>query len=414
MMGGVPLQPRLNIMWWFIIFLAGFFSLLFLWYTLFPGRVAPEALRYFDPAQVNLGREYSRVQRLLFIGSFAAQAIFLIWLATGGRLLALSRLTGHYAGGNYWGSVLFFFLALWVALQLINLPFQFLGNYYWQHHWGFSTQTMSSWWLDYVKGSGLDLALTAAAVMVFFWIARRWPGSWWLVGATLVTLWLIIQSYLWPVLVSPLFNRFIPSGDPAVISMVRDLSQRARLPVDQVLVMDASKRTTRANAYFTGLGQTKRIVLYDTLLNNYPLDEVRAVLAHEMAHWSRGHVSRGLALGVAGNFILWWLLFVLLRSTVPHQGAFPPYTWALAMLFFLMTSFLSSPLQNYISRGMEREADSVSVTLTGDAGAAERLQVNLAVKNLSDVSPPPFIAWFSYSHPPAPERIAIIRGAALK
>jgi STE24 endopeptidase len=84
------------------------------------------------------------------------------------------------------------------------------------------------------------------------------------------------------------------------------------------------------------------------------------------------------------------------------------------MLFFLMTSFLSSPLQNYISRGMEREADSVSVMLTGDAGAAERLQVNLAVKNLSDVSPPPFIAWFSYSHPPAPERIAIIRGAALK
>ncbi|MCL4441510.1 MAG: M48 family metallopeptidase [Firmicutes bacterium] len=391
--------------------MAGFFSILFLWFSLFPGKAAPEALRYFDPGQINLGREYSRTQRLVFIGSFAAQALFLVWLALGGRLVSLSRLAGSLAGGNYWGSVLFFFAALWIVLQLISLPFLFYGNYYWQHHWGFSTQTMGSWWLDYIKGSGLDLALTAAGVLVFFWITRRWPATWWLAGAALFTAWLIIQSFLWPVLISPLFNRFVPARDPAVISMVRELSQKARLPVDQVLVMDASQRTTRANAYFTGLGKTRRIVLYDTLLNNYPLDEVKAVLAHEMAHWSRGHVARGLALGVIGNFILWGLLFVLLRSAVPQPGAFPPYTWALVMLFFLAVSFLSSPLQNYISRGMEREADRVSVMLTGDAGAAERLQVNLAVKNLSDVSPPPFIHWFSYSHPPAPERIELIRKA---
>jgi len=406
------LQPRLNFIWWAIIIMAGFFSILFLWYSLFPGKVSPEALRYFDPGQINLGRDYTRAQRLVFIGSFAAQALFLVWLALGGRVVSLSRWAGGLAGGNYWGSVLFFFAALWIVLQLINLPFLFYGSYYWQHHWGFSTQTMSSWWLDYVKGSGLDLALTAAGVLVFFYITRRWPGTWWLAGAALLTAWLIIQSYLWPVLVSPLFNRFVPARDPAVISMVRELSQKARLPVDQVLVMDASQRTTRANAYFTGLGKTKRIVLYDTLLNNYPLDEVRAVLAHEMAHWSRGHVARGLALGVIGNFIMWGLLFVLLRSAVPRPGAFPPYTWALAVLFFLTASFLSGPLQNYISRGMEREADRVSVMLTGDPGAAERLQVNLAVKNLSDVSPPPFIQWFSYSHPPAPERIELIRKAA--
>lgn len=406
------MQPRLNLIWWSIILMTGFFSILFLWFSLFPGKVSPEALRYFEPGQINLGREYSRAQRLVFIGSFAAQALFLVWLVLGGRAVSLSRWASGLAGGNYWGSVLFFFAALWIVLQLINLPFLFYSSYYWQHHWGFSTQTMSSWWLDYVKGSGLDLALTAAGVLVFFWITRRWPGTWWLAGAALFTAWLIIQSYLWPVLVSPLFNRFVPASDPAVISMVRDLSQKARLPVDQVLVMDASQRTTRANAYFTGLGKTKRIVLYDTLLNNYPLDEVRAVLAHEMAHWSRGHITRGLALGVIGNFALWGLLFILLRAAMPRTGAFPPYTWALAMLFFMTASFLSGPLQNYISRGMEREADQVSVKLTGDAGAAERLQLDLAVKNLSDVSPPPFIQWFSYSHPPAPERIELIRKAA--
>jgi len=300
---------------------------------------------------------------------------------------------------------------LWLLLKLLNLPFTLYSSYFWQHQWGFSTQSMGSWWLDYVKGSGLELILSVAGFTLLFGAINRWPGTWWLAGATFISIWFIVQTFLWPVVVSLLFNRFVPANDPAVLTMVRELSEKANLPVDQVLIMDASRRTIKANAYFTGLGRTKRIVLYDTLLVNYPPDEVEAVVAHEMAHWSRGHIVRGLTLGILGNFALWGLLFVFLRATIPQLTRYPPYTWAVILLFFLLASFAGAPLQNYFSRNMEIEADRVAVKLTGNAPAAVRLQVDLAAKNLSDVTPAAFVQWFSHSHPSALDRIEIIQQA---
>lgn len=390
--------------WILLIAAAGAFTLLYIWFTLFPGKVAPETLQFFSMEQVSRGREYYQVQRLVFITAFASESAFLIWIFFRGHAASLSR-WAQYVTGSYWGGVLALFLALWILLKFINLPFSLFGGYYWQHRWGFSTQALGSWWIDYIKWAGLELALSSAGAILLFWLMSRWPKAWWVAGALLFSLWLLIQSYLWPVVVSPLFNRFEPAKDPAVVSMVGELSRKARLPVDQVLIMDASQRTTKANAYFTGLGKTKRIVLYDTLLANYPPDQVKAVVAHEMAHWSRGHIVKGLLMGTLGTFFAWGLLFLILKSTLPVPGRYPPHAWAAVLLFFLLVSFLSSPLQNHISRNMEKEADRVAVELTGDIPAATRLQVNLSTKNLSDVSPHPFIRWFSYSHPPAPERI---------
>jgi STE24 endopeptidase len=223
----------------------------------------------------------------------------------------------------------------------------------------------------------------------------------------------VIQSYLWPVAVAPLFNRFEPVRDTALVSTVKELSAKAGLPVEKVLVMDASRRTTRANAYFSGIGKTKQIVLYDTLLRDYPLDEVEAVVAHEMAHWRQGHILKGIALGILGSFLLWAALFLVIRTTLDIRWYmhYPAHTWIVAMLFFLLASFAASPAQNYFSRLMEKEADRVSVTLTENPGAAVRLQLDLAMKNLSDPAPPWFIRWFSYSHPAVLDRISIIREA---
>nr|WP_315988523.1 M48 family metallopeptidase [Desulforamulus aquiferis] len=390
-----------------MILLVGIFSILYIWFALHPGRVNPAVLQYFSFEEVERGREYGQLPRLLFITGFLLQLFFLLWLVFSGWGGTMSRWAQQLTG-SYWGGVLVFFLVLWLAMRLIRLPFNFINGYYWQHKWGFSTQTMSSWWLDYFKGAGLELALSAIGVLLLFWVLGRFPKTWWLVGAAFISVWVIIQSYLWPVLVSPLFNRFEVAKDPAVVSMVQELSEKADIPVDQVLVMDASQRTTRANAYFAGLGQTKRIVLYDTLLENYPPEQVKAVVAHEMAHWGQGHITRGIALGIAGNFIVWGLLFIVLRGAVISYMRYPPYTWAVIMLFFVMISFISSPIESSISRSMEREADQVSVELTQDAQAAIDLQVALASKNLSDLSPPAFITWFSYSHPPALERIKLI------
>lgn len=398
---------RLNIIWLLMLFLVMLFSLLYIWYTLYPGRINPEVLKYFSPTHIEQGRAYSYMPRLLFIISFLLQVFFLLWLVFSGWAVTFSRLTQQITG-SYWGGVLLFFLLLWLVLRLVRLPFNLYTSYYWQHKWGFSTQTLGSWWLDYAKGAGLELVLSAIGVLLLFWILGKFPGTWWLVGAFLVSLWVIVQSYLWPVLVSPLFNRFEPAQDPVVVNMVQELSVKANVPVEQVLVMDASQRTTRANAYFAGLGETKRIVLYDTLLDNYPPEQVKAVVAHELAHWRQGHINKGIALGIAGNFLVWGLLFIVLRADTPFYFRYPPHTWAVILLFFLMVSFISSPIQNYISRQMEKEADRVAVMLTEDVQGMVDLQMSLATKNLSDVSPPAYIRWFSHSHPPAYERINLI------
>lgn len=403
----VKMQPRFNIVWLILIAGVGVLGLLYLWFTLFPGRAAPDIFLYFSAEQVERGRQYSRTVRVVYILSLFIQVAFLSWFVFTGRAAALVRWLEHTVGGGFWSSLLLFFLVLWFFLQLINLPFTLFSSYYWQHWWGFSTQTVGSWWADYIKESAISLVLSAAGILILFGLMNRRPNAWWLTAAIFLSLWIVIQTFIWPVVVSPLFNRFTPATDPAITSMVRELAGKAGLPVDEVLIMDASSRTTRTNAYYAGLGSTKRIVLYDTLLEAYPLDEVQAVVAHEMAHWQKGHIIQGLILGILGNFILWYLMFLLLRVTVPNLTR-NPVTWAVILLFFMLTSFVSNPLQNYISRRMEIEADRTSVILTGDVPAAVRLEIDLAVGNLSDVAPAPFIQWFSYSHPPALERIKTI------
>jgi len=209
----------------------------------------------------------------------------------------------------------------------------------------------------------------------------------------------------------PLFNHFVPVQDQTIVTMVKELSYRAGIPVNQVLIMDASRRTNKSNAYFAGLGQTKQIVLYDTLLTNHPHDQVQAVIAHEMAHWRQGHILQGLGLAIIGIFLLCWLFFYILKDMFPDLGVpYPAHAWAIMLLLFNLVFFISLPLEGYISQTMEKEADKVAVMLTNNIPAAVGLQINLAIKNASDVSPPPVIQWFS-SHPSALTRIKLLQKA---
>ena len=399
---------HLNYRWLSLIILAGAFSILYLGNAIFPGRITPDSLQYFSIEQAQRARAYSFVPRLLFITSFALQAVVLVWLVFSNKGAALARWLEQRSGRNYWWSILFYFFLLWFILRLLNLPFTLYGNYFWQQIWGFSTQSLVSWWQDYVKSAALDLLISTSGVLIFFFVLNRWSKVWWIIGAMFLAFWLVLQNFLWPVIVSPMYNIFEPVKDPAVINMVKGLADKAGIQVKEVLVMDASRRTTMANAYFMGLGKTKQIVIYDNLLKNYPLDEVGAVLAHEIGHWQKGHIIQGLALGIIGNFLVWGLLALFLRQFKPANGLYGPQTWASLQLFILLILFVTNPLQSYISREMEQQADQVSLNLNRNPSAEVRLQIDLATKNLSDVSPPGFIVWFGYTHPPVLSRIKAI------
>lgn len=398
------LKVRSRAIWIVLLFFAFLFSSLYLWFTLFPGAVSPQALSYFKAEQIQGGRAYSFVPRLTYIFGFLFQVGFLIWFIRSRRAELLSSTCQRYTRGREWFGIFIFFLVTWIALNLISLPLNYLNGFYWQHHWGFSTQTLGSWILDYIKESGLDLLMSGVGVLLLFLAFRIWPRIWWIMCALFFSLWLIIQSVLWPILIAPLFNHFEPVQNIEVTSMVHELAEKAGVSIDQILVMDASQRTTKANAYFAGLGETKRIVLYDNLLKHYSLDEVKAVIAHEMAHWQKGHIVKGILLGILGSFIIWGGAYHVIRSGI-KGNKYPPMVWAVFLLFVILATFVSSPVQNYISRQMEIEADQTSVLLTGDANAAIRLQMNLSQRNRSDLSPPSFIEWFSYTHPSVLTRI---------
>lgn len=365
-------------------------------------------MNLFKAEQIQNGRAYSIGPRLTYILSFLFQVAFLIWLIQSGRAWQLSSACEKWARGKEGLGILAFFFVIWTSLNGIRLPLSFFNGFYWQHLWGFSTQSIGSWWLDFLKEAGVDLIISGIGVLLLFWAFRIWPRTWWLMGALFFSAWLIIQTVLWPIAIAPLFNRFEPVQNPEVTSMVHELAEKAGLKIDQILVMDASQRTTKANAYFAGLGQTKRIVLYDNLLNQYSLEEVKAVIAHEMAHWQKGHIVKGIFLGILGSFIVWGCAYLVLRSGITGHH-YPPMAWSIFLLFILLAAFVSNPIQNSISRQMEIEADQTSVLLTGDATAAMRLQMNLSLKNRSDLSPPPFIEWFSYTHPSVLTRIEKIK-----
>lgn len=404
------MQRQIRYLWLGLIILAGLFSIIYIGSVIFPGKINPAVLKYFTIEQVQSAWAYSFVPRLLYIISFVIQVTVLFWFAFSSKGAAVARWLGERSGGNFWASVLLYFILIWLFLHLLRLPFTLYNNYFWQHIWGFSTQSLGSWWQDYLKSAAIDLFLSTSGVLLFFFILTHWPKFWWVIGAIFLAFWLVLQNLLWPVIIAPLFNNFVPVKDPAVINAVTGLANKAGIQVKEVLVMDASQRTTMVNAYFTGLGKTKQIVVYDNLLNNYPPDDVSAVLAHELGHWQKGHIIQGLALGIIGNFLMWGLLVFFLREFKQTERFDLLQAWAGLQLFIMLILFVTNPLQNYVSREMEKQADRFALELTGDSKAAISMQIDLTLKNKSDISPPDFIVWFGYTHPPVISRIEILGG----
>ncbi|MGI9952986.1 M48 family metallopeptidase [Moorellaceae bacterium AZ2] len=387
---------------------------LYLLFLFLPAPVPSLVGQYFSPAELERARRYQQTLRLLGLAAFLSKTGLLLWLWWSGRAANLSGQLLRWSGQRYYLALALFFAGTWFLLRMADLPFTFYSSFVVQHQWGFSTQSLFSWWLDYLKGSGLDLLFSGVGSVLLFWSTGRWPTGWWAAAGLFLGAWLVIETMLWPIFIAPFFNRFEPVAEGPVKDMVVRLAGRAGLQVDQVLVMDASRRTTKANAYFAGLGGTKRIVLYDTLIKDYPPEEIEAVVAHEIAHWARGHIVRGLLWGIVGGFALFGALYAVLRITAPVEvlrgRPYAPHFLVIVWLFFQLVSFLALPAQNALSRHLEREADRVALELTGNIPGMVQLHVDLARRNLQEVAPAAFVEWLTYSHPAPWRRIE----AALK
>jgi STE24 endopeptidase len=387
-----------------------------------PGKPSPEALARFTPEEIARGAQRARIARALWLASVAWGVIVLAALAhpgVGGRLVsAAARVTGAREGAPAWRAYAATALAIAIVIGIyvaLKLPFAWARGQWLEHRFGLSTRGAGLFMLDWLKGLAVTVALYTAALGAVVVLRERMPTWWPLAAWGAVSLLIVAMVFLQPVVLAPIFNRFTPVEEPGLRERVTAVARRAGIEVGDVLWVDASRRTRRTNAYFTGLGATRRIVLYDTLrdedgsVSGDALDEVETILAHEAGHWRAGHIWKGTVLGVLGTgafFLALWLLFRLGASWAPHP-ALPAGARAAVVVLLAATvvNFFGMPVSNAISRAWERTADRAALELSSRPEATVRAEVELSRRNLSEIEPGALTVFWLYTHPPVLERI---------
>lgn len=369
----------------------------------------------FSAEQVARHGRYRAPLYLAFVLTAAAEVAALVVLARGPMGRAVARIESLPGGLAVHALVAGAALALVLALVLI--PLAFVRGHAMGHAWGLSTQDVGAWLGDQVRALLVGLVVAAIGAAAFFVVVRWQPRWWWLVGWVVFTALTAVLTFVYPIVIAPLFNRFTPLEEGPLRTRLVALAGDAGVQIDDVLVADASRRTTTENAYVAGLGATKRLVVYDTLLAAGSDDETAFVVAHELGHRVENHVFKGVVVGSAGLLLSFVALLWLSRRAgvwewAGASGISDVRALPVLVLFATIAGLLVLPAENGVSRAFERRADTIALRLTDDPAAAVRTFRRLAFSNLADLRPPAVARWALLSHPSIPERIRSAVAAA--
>jgi len=342
---------------------------------------------------------------------------FLLLLFLFGGLLPLyDRWVASLAPSFVAGGVLFFLLITLVQ-ALLGIPFDLYRTFRLEARYGFNTTTPRLWFADLLKGVAITVILLGGLAAGALALVRWSPAWWWLWVWGFLAVVSLFLMYLSPYVIEPLFNKFEPVKEAGLEDEIRVMAERAGLTVSRVMQVDASRRSQHSNAYFTGIGRVKRIVLYDTLIRQMTHQEILAVLAHEIGHWKKGHIWKQLVMTEVGALLAcyaaWWLLgWGGLPGLIGLHGV--SFAAQLTILAFLgsMLAFPFTPFSSWLSRRHEWEADRYATELSGQPEALASALIKLSAENLANLHPHPLFAWFYYSHPPVVERVQRLQVAA--
>ncbi len=311
-------------------------------------------------------------------------------------------------------AILFFLLMTWGS-TLLGIPFDLYGTFCIEAQFGFNTTTARTWITDFIKAQAIGAVLLAFLISVVFWLINWSPQQWWLWVWGFMALFGLFMMFISPYLIEPLFNKYEPVTEPGLEEEIRVMMEKAGLKVGKVLQMDASRRSNHSNAYFTGIGKVKRIVLYDTLIKQMSHAEIVAVLAHEIGHWKKGHIWKRLLwaelMALAGSWLSFKLLFwpgLPSMLGLPADLSLPAKMVVLGFVASLAL-FPLGPFSAWRSRCHEREADRYATVLTGKPEDLASALVKMSAENLSNLFPHPLYADFYYSHPPVVVRVRMLR-----
>jgi STE24 endopeptidase len=356
-------------------------------------------------------KKYNNIK--IAVGIFRGTASFLLLISFVyfHFSLSLEHFLRIYISNGY---LLFlsFILLTGIAGIVLFFPLNYYKDFYLEHKYNLSNQTFGKWMFENFKGLVVSLVIGVPILLIFYYILNKFEQLWWLPFAVILFIISVVFARLIPVIILPIFYKITPIDDEDLKERITRIADDAGIKVVDVFKFNMSKNTKKANAAFTGLGRSKRILLGDTLIDNYTKDEIETVIAHELGHYKKKHIVKNIFIGTAASFGTLFLIAFLYNISLEWFGfsrlqqiAALPILSVWAMLIGLV----ETPLTNILSRKFEYEADEYAVSVTNKPAAFISTLNKLTEQNLGDKNPHHFVEWFFYSHPSITRRVNAIR-----
>lgn len=355
-------------------------------------------------------KKYNNIKLAIGISETILIFILTFLFVYSGYSRKLSEFLYSYSESDYVVLILFT-VVTGVAASILLFPLNFYSSYILEHKYNLSNQTLLKYFTESIKSTLVSGAIGVPILLLFYFILKEFGDYWWLVFASAMFFISVILSQIFPVLIFPIFYKVKPIEDDELKDRIKILAKDAGLEVQDVYSFNMSKNTKKANAAFTGLGKTKRIILGDTLLSSYSKEEIETVIAHELGHYKKKHIIKNIMFGTVNSFALFFIISVLYKISLDWFGfkditeiaAFPLLT-----LWAMLIGLIQTPISNLLSRKFEYEADQYAIEATGKPQSFIQTLNKLTEQNLGDKEPHPFVEWFFYSHPSIKKRISAI------
>ncbi len=377
-----------------------------------PEEVAAEKTKEEKQEEYRKRKKYNKTKIWLGLVNFGLSLAFLLVLV----LTPLSQIFAEWATDVWtarYGALLVFVIIVGIFETLVSFPLSFYSGYIMEHKYDLSEQSLGSYFWEKLKGMAVGAVIGIPVLLLFYFFLNRYGDGWWLPTAILMFVLTILLSRIAPKVIMPLFYDFDPIEREELKARIQKLAESVGLSVEGIFQFNLSKETKKANAAFTGIGKAKRVILGDTLLENFKDDEIMSVMAHELGHFKEKHIWKLSAIGTLFTFLGLYLVSRLYSGVVASSAAFDSITDLAALpiitLFLVLFNFIIGPVQNAISRHFERVADDYSIKLFQQPQTTIESLEKLADQNLSDPDPHPAIEFLFYSHPSIPNRVSRIR-----
>jgi len=332
--------------------------------------------------------------------------------------LGYSSLLENYISTYYENKYLVFLafaLVTGVVSSFLFAPVNYYTGFFLEHKYNLSNQTFVKWIWENIKSLLVSLVIGVPIMLMFYFTLNQFGEMWWLPFAILLFFVSVVLSQIFPVLILPIFYKLTPLENEELKNRIESLALNAGIKIENLYKFNMSKNTKKANAALTGLGKTKRIILGDTLIDNYSNEEIETVIAHELGHFKKKHIIKNIVIGTVSSFLTLFVIAFLYQNSLGWFG-FSAITQVAALpllvLWSMLIGVIQSPLGNILSRKFEYEADEYAVKETGNREAFVNTLEKLTDQNLGDREPHPFVEWFFYSHPSIKNRINAINNFA--